>query len=105
MAKFNRSTRFAGISEPVSRVVWGTSSLGNLFQAWPPEVKLEIVQKWFDSVEGPFIIDTAGKYGAGLALEEINRCLTALHVAPEKVIVCNKLGIFPVNRPFQSDCV
>ena len=36
--------------------------------------------------------DTAGKYGAGLALEMLGNCLSALDVPKEKVIISNKLG-------------
>lgn len=74
------------------RVVFGTSNLGNLFVAHPPETKRGIVEAWFDHAEAPVFVDTAGKYGAGLALEEIGNHLRALDVPPERVVINNKLA-------------
>ena len=31
------------------------------------------MEQWFECTEKPVVIDTAGKYGAGLALEVIGR--------------------------------
>ncbi|HEV2480094.1 MAG TPA: aldo/keto reductase [Puia sp.] len=73
-------------------VVFGTSSLGNLFVALDDEVKLTIVEACIRSRNGPVVFDSAGKYGAGLALEVLGRCLRALGVAPDDVIISNKLG-------------
>ena len=38
------------------------------------------------------VFDSAGKYGAGLALEELGRCLGELKVDPDKVLISNKLA-------------
>lgn len=76
----------------VPPIVFGTSSLGNLFEAISFETKLEIVRQWFAHVDPPVVIDSAGKYGAGLALEVLGRCLRELGISPEQVIISNKLG-------------
>jgi hypothetical protein len=36
--------------------------------------------------------DSAGKHGAGLALEVLGRSLRWLNIAPECVVIINKLG-------------
>ena len=73
-------------------VIFGTSGLGNLFVVLPEEVKMEIVKQCLIHSPGRIIFDSAGKYGAGLALESLGRCLKALNVQPGKVVVSNKLG-------------
>ena len=62
----------------VPQVVYGTSYLGNLYTALPYEEKLALMKKWFECTEKPVVIDTAGKYGAGLALEVIGKGLADL---------------------------
>ncbi|WP_428305184.1 aldo/keto reductase [Lacipirellula sp.] len=74
------------------RLVFGTSSLGNLYEAVPAETKLAICREWFAHCPTPVAIDTAGKYGAGLALETIGRNLRELGVAPDDAVISNKLG-------------
>ncbi|BBO33920.1 aldo/keto reductase [Lacipirellula parvula] len=74
------------------RLVFGTSSLGNLYEAVPAETKLAICREWFTQCPMPVAIDTAGKYGAGLALETIGRNLRELGIAPDAVVISNKLG-------------
>lgn len=74
------------------RVIFGTSGLGNLFVALTDEEKLEIVRQCFRWSDGPVVFDSAGKYGAGLALESLGKCLRALHVPPGQVVISNKLG-------------
>jgi D-threo-aldose 1-dehydrogenase len=76
----------------VPRIVFGTSCLGNLYEALPDETKLAISREWFAHHDPPSVIDSAGKYGAGLALEMIGRNLRELQVPAEKVIISNKLG-------------
>jgi len=73
------------------RVIFGTSGLGNLFVALDEEVKMRIVEASILS-GGPVVFDCAGKYGAGLALEVLGRTLQRLNVAPQDVIISNKLG-------------
>jgi D-threo-aldose 1-dehydrogenase len=74
------------------KVFFGTSGLGNLFVSIPFDAKLEIVQEIFAQSSHPVVFDSAGKYGAGLALETLGKCLRALNIPKEKVIISNKLG-------------
>jgi D-threo-aldose 1-dehydrogenase len=76
----------------VPRIVFGTSCLGNLYEALPNATKLAISREWFAHHEPPAVIDSAGKYGAGLALEMIGRNLRELEIAPERIVISNKLG-------------
>lgn len=73
-------------------VVFGTSSLGNLYQAIDYPVKLAIVEACVKSAKPVAFFDTAGKYGAGLALESLGKCLADLNVDKENVVISNKLG-------------
>jgi D-threo-aldose 1-dehydrogenase len=75
-------------------VIFGTSCLGNLYREIPDDIKLDIIRQWFECVETPVVIDTAGKYGAGLALEIIGSGLRRLGKRPEEIIISNKLGWF-----------
>jgi len=79
-----------GLSLP--RIVFGTSCLGNLYEALSDETKLAISREWFAHQSPPVVIDTAGKYGAGLALEVIGRNLRELQISPEQIVISNKLG-------------
>ncbi len=79
-----------GLSIPP--IIYGTSFLGNLYKELPWETKLSIIKEWFASVAGPVVIDTAGKYGAGLALEVIGNGLRELGISPDQIIISNKLG-------------
>lgn len=74
------------------KIIFGSSALGNLYQALDNGAKNDIVAAWMDSVSPPVVIDSAGKYGAGLALEEIGQQLKALEVDPSRVLISNKLG-------------
>lgn len=76
----------------VPRIIFGTSALGNLYQELPYETKKTIAQAWFDTVAPPVVLDSAGKYGAGLALETMGRVLRDLRKSPEDVLISNKLG-------------
>ena len=73
-------------------VIFGTSGLGNLFVALDEEIKRDIIKECLRLSKGPVVFDSAGKYGAGLALEVLGRCLKQLDVAPEDVIISNKLA-------------
>lgn len=73
-------------------IIFGTSALGNLYTALSDETKLEIVEQSFKYVPAPVVFDSAGKYGAGLALEKLGECLEKLHISPSDVIISNKLG-------------
>jgi D-threo-aldose 1-dehydrogenase len=74
------------------RVVFGTSCLGNLFNIYSDDVKHELARQWFTFGSHPPLIDSAGKYGAGLALETIGRLLRKLGVSPDRIHISNKLG-------------
>lgn len=73
-------------------LVFGATSLGNLFRQVPEEEKSAIVSRWMTCGVAPVVIDSAGKYGAGLSLEVIGRELQRLHVSPERLILSNKLA-------------
>ena len=73
-------------------IVFGATSLGNLFRAVEPEEKSRIVEQWVRQVQSPVVIDSAGKYGAGMSLEVIGRELSRIGVAPADVIISNKLA-------------
>ena len=74
------------------KVIFGTSGLGNLYTAQPDEVKLSIVSECIKHSTKPAVFDSAGKYGAGLALETLGKCLHQLEVDPADVVISNKLG-------------
>jgi len=74
------------------QIIFGTSGLGNLYVALPHEVKCQIVSVSMEHSQKPAVFDSAGKYGAGLALEDLAKCLKELHIAPADVIISNKLG-------------
>lgn len=74
------------------RVIFGSSALGNLYEAIHFDRKLAIVQAWIEHGGDNVVIDSAGKYGAGLALECLGDCLRTLDVPPERVTISNKLG-------------
>ena len=56
-------------------VIFGTSGLGNLFVSLKEEEKLNIVSECVRLSRGKVVFDSAGKYGAGLALETLGKCL------------------------------
>lgn len=72
--------------------MFGTSSLGNLYQELPYSEKRALVAAWFASSAEQICVDSAGKYGAGLALETLGTAMRDLGVAPEQVLISNKLG-------------
>ncbi|SDP28638.1 D-threo-aldose 1-dehydrogenase [Mucilaginibacter sp. OK268] len=73
-------------------IIFGTSGLGNLYVALPDEAKRAIVAESIRCSPKPAVFDSAGKYGAGLALESLGRYLTQLNVKPSDVLISNKLG-------------
>ena len=72
-------------------LIWGTSKLGNLFSAVSHTDKLAVVRAIFETNQ-KIMFDSAGKYGAGLALEELGLCLDELNIPPENVTISNKLA-------------
>lgn len=73
-------------------VIFGTSGLGNLYQSVPYQTKLEIVKACVQYSSGISVFDSAGKYGAGLALKVLGQCLRDLNIKPSEVIISNKLA-------------
>ncbi len=73
-------------------VIFGTSGLGNIYEAIPYERKLAIVKACVENSPGIPVFDSAGKYGAGMSLEVLGKCLEDLNIAPDKVNINNKLG-------------
>lgn len=76
----------------VPPIIFGTSALGNLYESISDQTKLEIVSEAFRCVQAPVVFDSAGKYGAGLALEKLGESLDKLNIHPDQVIISNKLG-------------
>ena len=75
------------------RVMFGTSTLGNLYAEVSHEEKLGVVKKVVETLPaGAIMFDSAGKYGAGLALEELGKCLKECGVRPQDVLISNKLA-------------
>lgn len=74
------------------KVIFGTSALGNLYTALPFETKRQIIEKIVKYSAAPVVFDSAGKYGAGLALESLRHCLEDLNVDPDNVMISNKLA-------------
>lgn len=73
-------------------VVFGISALGNLYRELTHEAKRAIVAACVAAQPGHTCFDGAGKYGAGLALEELGTCLRELNVPADQVLISNKLG-------------
>lgn len=73
-------------------VVYGSSGLGNLYTALPIKQKRAIVAAWLETGDRPIVVDSAGKYGAGLALQCLGGCLRDLGAGAETVRVGVKLG-------------
>ncbi|MEM1070145.1 MAG: aldo/keto reductase [Planctomycetota bacterium] len=83
---------FGSTGLQLPRVVFGTTCLGNLFVAMRNDEKADLIRRWFESMPRPIAIDSAGKYGAGLALEVLGRELAAMGIEPDDVIISNKLA-------------
>lgn len=80
----------------VPPVIFGTSCLGNLYTVVPDEIKLQTIKEMFIHSSGPVFMDTAGKYGAGLALKVIGDGLKKLSIHGEMVSISNKLGWYRI---------
>ena len=85
-------------------IIFGTSALGNLYSALSNETKTDIIKKCLFYVPKPVVFDSAGKYGAGLALEKLGEILENLQVAPGDIIISNKLGWLrvPLSGPLPT---
>lgn len=80
----------------VPPVIFGTSCLGNLYEVVADDTKLAIVREILRHSPAPAVFDSAGKYGAGLALEAIGNSLRQLGAPPSQVLISNKLGWYRV---------
>lgn len=80
------------IEHTFPKVIFGTSALGNLFSEPPYIKKRETVAEIIRHAAGVPVFDSAGKYGAGLALECLGKALRDLNVKPSEVKISNKLG-------------
>ena len=83
---------FGNTSLMTPPVIFGSTALGNLFRVFSYESKLETMRAIFEHLPKPVVIDSAGKYGAGLALEVMGDCLRELGVNDDEVIISNKLA-------------
>lgn len=83
------------------QIIYGTSFLGNLYRELSENEKLALMQEWFRVNPGKVMIDTAGKYGAGLALEVIGQGLEKLGITNDQITISNKLGWYRV--PLTTD--
>ncbi|MGQ7870728.1 aldo/keto reductase [Sunxiuqinia sp. sy24] len=84
----------SGLNFPA--IIYGTSYLGNLYRELSETEKLNLMQEWFKVADGKVMIDSAGKYGSGLALEVIRWGLEKLNIEPEQITISNKLGWYRV---------
>ncbi len=82
-------------------ILFGTSALGHLYREISWDTKLRLMESWLESGVGPLVLDTAGKYGAGLALETLGRAIRELGIRPERLILSNKLGWYRI--PLRGD--
>lgn len=82
------------------KVISGTSLLGNLYKEMAFEEKLAIVKEYIDNTPGMPMFDSAGKYGAGLALEELGKCLSSLGIEKDQILISNKLAW--VRKPLKT---
>ncbi len=73
-------------------IIFGTSALGNLYSDLSDGTKTAILKECLLNVPKPVVFDSAGKYGAGLALEKLGEILHKLNVSPEDIVISNKLG-------------
>ena len=85
----------------IPKVIFGTSLIGNLFKVLDDDSKLNLIRETIAQSKGTVVFDSAGKYGAGLALESLGSCLRSLGVVPGSVIISNKLGWYrvPLTTP------
>lgn len=73
-------------------VIFGTSGLGNLYVELDDVQKQAIIEESVRFSPASAVFDSAGKYGAGLALESLGKFLKGAGVSPDKVVISNKLG-------------
>ncbi len=93
--KIIERNKFGNTGLTVPPIIYGTSYLGNLYQNLSYQDKKKLVEGWFLCTDKP-VIDSAGKYGAGLALEMIGKLLGELDIDPSDITISNKLGWYRV---------
>ena len=76
----------------VPAITFGTSALGNLYTELNPKTKVRIIEESLLNSQPITVFDSAGKYGAGLALEALGEGLRQLEAVSAQVIISNKLG-------------
>ncbi len=76
----------------IPKIVSGTSLLGNLYRTMTFEEKLAIVKEYVAACTEKPMFDSAGKYGAGMALEDLGKCLKMLGLDKDDVLISNKLA-------------
>ncbi|MVT08798.1 aldo/keto reductase [Chitinophaga tropicalis] len=76
------------------KIICGTSSLGNLYEELPFSDKLILIKAYLECYPAGGIFDSAGKYGAGLALEVLGEALMQLDIGHDNILISNKLGWF-----------
>src|SRR5690606_24472323 len=76
----------------VPPITFGTSALGNLYIELDPNIKFRIVEESLIHSQPITVFDSAGKYGAGLALEALGTALNQLNSSSDQVIISNKLA-------------
>ncbi|MFC6098984.1 aldo/keto reductase [Olivibacter domesticus] len=77
-------------------IIFGTSALGNLYTTIEEHIKHQIVASCINNSKDIPVFDSAGKYGAGLALEVLGRSFKALGVKQDQILISNKLGWYRV---------
>ena len=55
--------------------------------------KIILIKGWFNVSDGKVMIDSAGEYGAGLALEVIGKGFNQLGIPPEQITIYFMRGL------------
>lgn len=79
---------FSGLHLPP--VIFGTSGLGNLFEAIAVGKKLDIVSECVRLSKEKVVFDSAGKYGTVFFFRNAGQMLKQLNVHPDYVVISNK---------------
>lgn len=82
----------ASAHSEIPEIVFGTSSLGNIYRVMTEETRDQIIGRVLEVCPGTIAFDSAGKYGAGLALENLGQALKRFNVSRDRVLISNKLG-------------
>lgn len=96
MKNLNSESKLVAKGIHLPPVILDSRVLGNWHTARTSTYKSALVQAWLDGSSGPVAIETAMKYGAGLALEVLNEVLRQRKVQASEVIAINHLGWYRV---------